>query len=157
MLHSNALEAVGSCGKPTRSVYARNDDVVTIKWGKRDWTGKTSTACSPSTMGWLSEHETLEQCEAKAVGDANCSSSKTLAWEQGSLYNCFCANTTCGVVHSTWLQLWTQHQQELVDAPANLTSTGELYRPTPSVGSAPGCCTTNFGAIPGNKSSDTHK
>jgi hypothetical protein len=93
------------------------------------WMGKLNTACSLSTMVWQSQHGSLEQCEAHAEATATCTSPKTVAWEQGSLHNCFCANTTCAVVHSTWLQLWTKHTARQVAQPPNLTltSTGRIY------------------------------
>jgi len=76
------------------------------------WKKKGHTACSSSTMIWLSGKSwkpgDLAQCATKAETTVNCTLPKTITYEKGGNNNCYCANSTCAEVPSQWQDLYVE-------------------------------------------------
>ena len=81
-------------------------------------------------MLWLSQKQTLDECEANAESNGACTSSnkttKTVIYQTGDVKNCYCLNTSsCTKSPSTWLDIHVQPPA----TPYSMTptSTGRIY------------------------------
>jgi hypothetical protein len=91
------------------------------------WTKTSTTACKGDQMLYLSQHGSLHECQAATEGNGGCvgAPTKVAIYETGDANNCYCANTTCTEVPSSWQALYRQPTA----LPLDLTpsSTGKLY------------------------------
>ena len=52
------------------------------------WTKHSGEACGPGEMVWLSQHQSLEACQVRTLGDTGCASPKTAIYQSGNVQNC---------------------------------------------------------------------
>ena len=139
-----------ACGTPKVAVYQSGDvkncycanssqcDEVKVSWQDSyvhhgppppPWEKTSGTACAPSEMLWVSQHKSLEMCQADALGTQGCvaAPTRTVIYESGDVKNCYCLNATAGCTKtaSSWLDLFSEPPNPKL--PATLTSTGKIY------------------------------
>jgi hypothetical protein len=74
------------------------------------WSKSSGHACGTGQMKWLSQHDTVQECKANAVGDAGCATPKRVTYQSGSPKNCYCANTSsCNATAISWQDLYEHH------------------------------------------------
>jgi hypothetical protein len=73
------------------------------------WSEVPDTACASNEMLWLSQHQSLSDCQSNTIDNQLCASPKITIYESGDVKNCYCANvSTCTKEISSWQVLYEQ-------------------------------------------------